>query len=204
MDRFVDRLSKWKREFLSSGGKLVLCKSALGSLGTYLFSLYKAPRGLPQKLEGLRRKFFWGNNAEKRKIVWVAWSNTLNSKINGRLGLGSLRAQNLALLAKWWWRFKTEKEALWKRVVVALHGTSGLLDNRDMLTGNSSTWGKISRLGNELSNYNIDLKNLFKKNMGDGRDRKFWTDDWTGNGPFEETFLRLAALDANKDCLVTD
>ena len=111
-DKFHRRLSGWKAKSLSGGGKLTLCKSVLGSLGVYLFSLYKAPNVVIKKLKGLRMHFFWGTNDGSNKIPWVAWDKILNSRSNGGLELGSLKALNTALLTKWWWRFRTEEDAL--------------------------------------------------------------------------------------------
>ncbi|GKF04752.1 reverse transcriptase domain, reverse transcriptase zinc-binding domain protein, partial [Tanacetum coccineum] len=43
------------------------------------------------------------------------------------LNIGSLKALNWSLFAKWWWRFKTEKNSLWKKVVCSFHGSDGNL-----------------------------------------------------------------------------
>ncbi|GKE29247.1 RNA-directed DNA polymerase, eukaryota, reverse transcriptase zinc-binding domain protein, partial [Tanacetum coccineum] len=43
------------------------------------------------------------------------------------LNIGCLKALNWSLLAKWWWRFKTEKNSLWKKVVCSFHGSDGNL-----------------------------------------------------------------------------
>ncbi|KAJ9545513.1 hypothetical protein OSB04_025220 [Centaurea solstitialis] len=50
----VGGIESWKAKSLSIGGRLCLCKSVLGTLGTYLFSLYKAPMKVINKLESLR------------------------------------------------------------------------------------------------------------------------------------------------------
>ena len=63
----------------------------------------------------------------ERKISWIAWDKTLNSLENGGLGIGSLKAHNLSLLAKWWWSFRKEKSTLWKHVIMDFHGSSGKL-----------------------------------------------------------------------------
>nr|KAJ0217031.1 hypothetical protein LSAT_V11C300109710 [Lactuca sativa] len=44
---------------------LTLFKSALGSLGTFLFLLYEVPIKVINILEKLRRRFFWGGSTEK-------------------------------------------------------------------------------------------------------------------------------------------
>ncbi|GJU14706.1 RNA-directed DNA polymerase, eukaryota, reverse transcriptase zinc-binding domain protein, partial [Tanacetum coccineum] len=43
VQRFKDRLSKWKANMLSIGGRLTLIKSVLGSLGIYYMSLFRVP-----------------------------------------------------------------------------------------------------------------------------------------------------------------
>ncbi|KAJ9558313.1 hypothetical protein OSB04_012927 [Centaurea solstitialis] len=58
LEKFRNRLSSWKGKHLSAGGKITLCKSVLGSLGVYLFSLFKAPTIILNKLEGMGRNFF--------------------------------------------------------------------------------------------------------------------------------------------------
>ncbi|KAJ9560661.1 hypothetical protein OSB04_005821 [Centaurea solstitialis] len=129
VEKFKSRLSKWKASTLSIGGRLCLCKSVLGSLGNYYFSLYKAPMKVINALESIRCKFFWGGNKEKKKICWIAWKEVINDKRNGGLGIGSLRALNLALLGKWWGRFFSESHSTWKDIIISRHGNlGGLLD----------------------------------------------------------------------------
>lgn len=43
------------------------------------------------------------------------------SKENGGLGVGYIRALNIALTVKWWWRLKSEPSSLWGRVITGIH-----------------------------------------------------------------------------------
>ncbi|GKD61016.1 putative RNA-directed DNA polymerase, eukaryota, reverse transcriptase zinc-binding domain protein [Tanacetum coccineum] len=54
VDRFHLRLSTWKANLLSIGGRLTLIKSVLGSLGIYYLSIFKAPESVLQDLERIR------------------------------------------------------------------------------------------------------------------------------------------------------
>lgn len=72
VDLFRKRLSLWKAKKLSFGGRLTVIKSVLNSLPTYYFSLYKASVGALEKLDRIRRVFFWGGSEEEMKINWVA------------------------------------------------------------------------------------------------------------------------------------
>nr|GEZ18099.1 adenylate-forming reductase 03009 [Tanacetum cinerariifolium] len=40
-------------------------------------------------------------------------------------GIINLHAANLAMLTKWWWRFHTEKNTLWKDIITSIHGFTG-------------------------------------------------------------------------------
>ncbi|GJS46080.1 hypothetical protein Tco_0596201 [Tanacetum coccineum] len=47
------------------------------------------------------------------------------SKDAGGLGVASLFALNRGLLFKWVWRFITQKNSLWAKVITAIHGDDG-------------------------------------------------------------------------------
>ncbi|GJS15090.1 RNA-directed DNA polymerase, eukaryota [Tanacetum coccineum] len=91
------RLSKWKLNTLSIGGRLTLLKS----------------------------EFFNGVQDGDRKIAWVKWSKVLASKKYGGLGVSSFYALNRALLFKWVWRYLSHDNSLWFRVIAAIHGSNG-------------------------------------------------------------------------------
>lgn len=117
IDTFKNRLSLWKAKTLSYGGRITLIKSVLNALPTYYLSLFKAPVKVIDALDRIRRVFFWGGSEEKARMNWVAWDRTIAPIEYGGLGFGSLKDSNLAMLAKWWWRFRSEKTGLWRRVV---------------------------------------------------------------------------------------
>lgn len=52
----------------------------------------------------------------------VKWSWTALPIQQGGLGVGSLDKRNTALLMKWLWRFATEKNSLWRKVIAAIYG----------------------------------------------------------------------------------
>lgn len=81
--KFRSKLSNWKVKTLSIGGRHTIICNILGSLGNFLFSLFKVPKGVLKTLERLRRKFFWGGEEECHKIPWVKWNNVLRDKDKG-------------------------------------------------------------------------------------------------------------------------
>ncbi|GKA49914.1 putative RNA-directed DNA polymerase, partial [Tanacetum coccineum] len=71
IEKFHKTLTKAKT--LSYGGRLTLIKSVLGALGTYFFSVFKAPKYVIDYLEKLRRNFFWGGSLDSNKLTWISW-----------------------------------------------------------------------------------------------------------------------------------
>lgn len=110
----------------------------------------------------------------------------------GGLNVGSFMAKNLSLLGKWWWRFRTERASLWKRVIASIHGhEGGLLPAKQLRSG--GPWRDI------VVNFSFN----FSKVLGDGSTIRFWTDSWCGVQPLSTKFKRLFALETKKDCLIT-
>ncbi|GJV46735.1 putative RNA-directed DNA polymerase, eukaryota, reverse transcriptase zinc-binding domain protein, partial [Tanacetum coccineum] len=70
VDKFRLKLSSWKANLLSYGGRLTLIKVVLGSLGIYFFSLFKAPVAVLKALESARASFFWGGSTDSKKLSW--------------------------------------------------------------------------------------------------------------------------------------
>ncbi|GKB56549.1 hypothetical protein Tco_0912735, partial [Tanacetum coccineum] len=194
--------SKWKSKSFSFGGRLTLIKSVLGSLGVYYFSSFKAPKKVICELESIRRKFFWGGGVDENKISWIAWDKVISPRDKGGLNIGSLSVSNQAMLLKWWWRLKTEDQALWCKVICSIHGPCGGLHDNSYLKPNSGPWYHILKLKDELLNFGISLTSLFKRKIGNGQKTSFWNDIWLGGSPLSVSFPRLYRLESNLDCCV--
>ncbi|GKF65549.1 hypothetical protein Tco_0192066 [Tanacetum coccineum] len=78
------------------------------------------------------------------------------------------------MLVKWPWRFHTENQAIWRKVICSIHGPLGGLNDNSSLRPNS------------------------------GPCTSFWNDIWIGDTPLVASFPRLYRLDINLDCLVCD
>ena len=57
-----------------------------------------------------------------------------------------------------------EDGALWKKVIVALHGKTGNLGEGEK----SGVWGKIATINLEIEKANISLPSLFHKKLRNG------------------------------------
>lgn len=52
----------------------------------------------------------------------VAWNDICKPKKLGGLGITQIQDANKALLQKWLWRFRKERESLWRQVIVCKYG----------------------------------------------------------------------------------
>ncbi|GJR12488.1 RNA-directed DNA polymerase, eukaryota [Tanacetum coccineum] len=196
--KIKSRLSKWKINTLSIGGRLTLLKAVLGSTPIYPMSLYKVPKTVLHEMESLRRNFFNGVQGVDRKISWVKWTKVLASKKYGGLGVSSFYALNRALLFRWVWRFLSHDNSLWFRFISAMHGSSFQIRSSFYC----SNWLSIIREVSALKLQGIDFLSHCKRRVGSGMQTRFWEDLWLGEVPFNELFPRLYALENNKECSV--
>lgn len=64
IEKCEKKLSRWKFQYLSMGGRLTLINSVLDALPTYMMPLFPIPAGVIQRLDKLRRTFLWQGNRE--------------------------------------------------------------------------------------------------------------------------------------------
>lgn len=100
IDKFSAKLSYWKSKTFSCSGRLTIITSVLGSLRTYFFSLFKATHVSHIDTIQIRRKCIWVGTDGKKKIHLVSWDKVITSKLDGGLGVGSIRALNIGLIVK--------------------------------------------------------------------------------------------------------
>ncbi|RVW93472.1 Molybdenum cofactor sulfurase [Vitis vinifera] len=117
-ERFKKRLTMWKRQYLSKGGRLTLIKSILSSLLIYFMSLFVIPRKVSSRLE-ISKGIFIGWWCPTEKPHLVNWNLVCVDK-EGGLGICSLVALNKA--RKWSWRFVEVRESLWKQIIIGKFG----------------------------------------------------------------------------------
>ena len=157
---------------LSKGGRLILLCSILANLLIYFMSMFTIPRIVKLGLEKVQRDFLWGGALEK-KIHLVKWSIVCKTKSKGGLGIRSLLLLNNAFLCQWCWRFSSEKDLLWKKIIRGKFKEeeggwrSGVVRDSYIV----EVWEEIKKQW-ELFNLMISFT------VGNGRRVKFWKDRW--------------------------
>nr|GEW48789.1 RNA-directed DNA polymerase, eukaryota, reverse transcriptase zinc-binding domain protein [Tanacetum cinerariifolium] len=192
------RLSKWKLKTLSIGGRLTLLKSVLGTTPIYQMSIFKVSMKVLQNMESIRARFFNGAHVNSKKPSWVRWKSALAAKDVGGLGVSGLFALNRALMFKWVWRFFSQKNSLWVRVVKALRGEDGKIGKKVQPRYPSTSLNIINEI-ESLKLHGIDLVSFITSKLGNGVNTLFWDAAWCADIAFKNLVSRLYALESMKN-----
>ncbi|GJZ98429.1 RNA-directed DNA polymerase, eukaryota, reverse transcriptase zinc-binding domain protein [Tanacetum coccineum] len=198
VEKVKSRLSKWKMKTLSIGGRLTLLKSVLGSIPIFHMSIFRVPSRVLHVLESIRCHFFNGHEMGSNKGTWVKWNYVLTDKKHGGLGVSSLYALNRGLMIKWGWRFFTQKESLWAKVITAIHGDYDKVESRGHAVGRSC-WLSIVNEVRILKNKGMKIFDFMNLKLGNGDTSRFWTDRWYAGGIIKDLCPCLFALDNCKE-----
>ena len=115
-DRLQAKLSSWKGKLLSLGVRLVLINSVLSNMVLYMISFFQLPKGVLNKLDYFRSRFFWQGGSEKKKYRLARWDVVCRPKEQGGLGICDLKIKNSALLGKWLFKLLTE-DGTWQTIL---------------------------------------------------------------------------------------
>jgi len=193
LERCENKLSRWKSQYLSLGGRLTLTKSVLDGMPTYMMSLFPIPKSIEKKLNRVRRAFLWQGNKEKRGYNLVKWDElTLNTQ-QGGLNLKNLSKQNTSLLQKWLWRFSSEERAIWRRFIAGKYGLLNHWTTEEVAgTFGCSVWKTIRRLWPHFNN-NMSIT------VGNGLKTDFWNEVWIGEDSLRNSFSHLYTLSTQRN-----
>ncbi|RVX19154.1 CLIP-associated protein [Vitis vinifera] len=85
----------------------------------------RTPRGCDKEILFLLISSSWGGRSLERKVHLINWEVVCTQKEKGGLGIRKIDLLNKALLGKWIWRFASEKNNIWKRVIGVKYGQEG-------------------------------------------------------------------------------
>ena len=72
---------------LNFPSRLILVKSILQAMPTYLFFILAAPKAILKEIGCIQRNFLWGGRGEKAKFSLVRWEDVCKPKEQQGLGL---------------------------------------------------------------------------------------------------------------------
>ena len=157
-------------------------------------SIFVVLRKMCCRLEKLQRDFLWGRGSLENKLHLVSWRKVCKPRVEGGPDIQNLSILNKALLGKWSWRFMSEGEPLWKKVIIGKYGVEERgwcsLEARDSY--GIGLW-KAIRKGWEA------FKSKISYVWGNKRRVKFWKDIWCGDTPLRTSFPSLFAIATSKE-----
>ncbi|GFZ20781.1 hypothetical protein Acr_28g0014860 [Actinidia rufa] len=113
---------------------------------------------------------------------------------------------NLKAPVRWWWRFGTDKQSLWLKVIKAKYGYSenAWLPSAPSSNASSKVWENISSIGLAAIGVSDILNTGFYIHVGSGDNISFWNDIWCDQRSLKDTFPRLYSLSNNKEASTSD
>ncbi|KAJ4815734.1 RNA-directed DNA polymerase (reverse transcriptase)-related family protein [Rhynchospora pubera] len=178
IDKIKKKLSSWKGNLLSLGGRLILINSVLSAIPLYFLSFFKVPKWVLLSFNRLRRTFLWGQKGEVKKLALVSWDTIARPKEMGGWGILNLELMNKALLGKWKWNIDYKGcTGLWKEILQIKYSHRVPSSFSPFWKG---VWSmdQLVRLGTT-------------KTVGNGKNTLFWLDTWFENYPLALRFPRL-------------
>ena len=118
-------------------------KAVIQVIPTYTMGCFKLPIGLCNEIEVLIKRFWWGQQDDRRKVHWLKWEEMTKSKIVGGMRFRDLAMFNDSLLAKQVWRLLHNQDLLFYKVFKArFFPNATIMEASDSRMG-SYTWKSI-------------------------------------------------------------
>nr|GEX23617.1 RNA-directed DNA polymerase, eukaryota, reverse transcriptase zinc-binding domain protein [Tanacetum cinerariifolium] len=127
--------------------------------------------------------------------------NTLFSYLGTKAGGNMCRVQAWTKVVDKVWRFYSQKESLWVRVIKAIYGDDGQVGNVSK-AGSRSCWRNIVNEMRILSNQGIKVLDYMLIKLRNRESTAFWDDNWIGGKVLKYSFLRIYALETGKEVTV--
>jgi hypothetical protein len=190
VNKLQDQVKNWTYRSLNLAGRLILTKSVLQAIPTFMMSIFPTPKGILQKIRTIQRELLWRGAETRKKWALVSWEKVCKPKIKGGLGLHDPQVTNDAYGENLWWHWVKETTTPW----VNLWKEKYALDicNQDKIcfrgTKEGSTiWNLAWRNKTWIQTYNFwEIIN--------GRTTQFWEDAWQQEPRME----KLAGRNSNR------
>jgi hypothetical protein len=189
-ERFEKRLSSWKGKPLSIGGRLTLINSVLSSLMMYMMPFFSTPKGVLNKLDYFRSRFFWQGDENKKKYGLTKWTILCQPKDQGGLGILDLNTKNTALLSKWLYKLLTS-DGMWQQILRNKYVGTKPLAQAQWKIGDSHFLPCLMKVKPDFLHFGTFIVN-------DGSQVRFWEDSWLDGDPLKGHFPSLYNIAISK------
>jgi hypothetical protein len=118
VNKLQDQVNNWTFVSLNLARRLILTKSVLQAIPTFMMSFFPDPKGIIQKIRTRKREFLWRGAEKRKKWALVAWEKVCKLRRKGALELHDPQATNKAygvkLSRRWVKETTTPWVNLWK------------------------------------------------------------------------------------------
>ncbi|OVA13713.1 hypothetical protein BVC80_1765g3 [Macleaya cordata] len=132
---------------------------------------FKIPKKTLQLMDRFQRNFWWAHGVDEQKFPYLNWNVFLKSKEEGGLGVRDMNVVNCAMLGKLVWRFITEPELAWVKLLKARYLKGADFWSHKSPQTASCIWKGI-----------LSIRDCIKNNViwiiGDGCSVNIWQDPW--------------------------
>lgn len=169
-----NRVNSWLTQFLSQAGKTTLVKHVGQALSLYQMATFLILKSLCYKIDSHLDRYWWGEDTrlKKRKMHRLAWVNICKTKKEGGLGFRISEINNLAMMARSFWRLVENPTSLLAQVLKAKYYAKGEILNSICPPTASWVW---KCLHNTMSK----IKPFISWVVGEGNFIDPWCDNWT-------------------------
>lgn len=178
---------------------MVLVNSVLANLLLYFFSIFRAPKWVTNRIEALKRAFFWrggGSVVGDHYLVW--WKEICRSRKEGGLGVLDINNMNLSLLAKWWWMFFTDRNHLWGPLVKDIYYTRWILLKEGVSFRPHLVWWRSVLKSREIFKCKVSYS------VGNGQIIMLWMNIWNDHATLRALFPRIYDTAVRKNLRVVE
>jgi hypothetical protein len=126
----------------------VLNNFVLSSLPIFMLSFFEVLKGVLEKIDYFRSRFFWQHDSQKKKYRLTKWSIMYQPK-DHRLGIQNLEIQNECLLSKWLFKLINE-DGLWQTILRNKYLSNYTIDRVQIKQGDSHFWTGLMKVKNNF------------------------------------------------------
>jgi hypothetical protein len=137
-----------------------------------MMSFFRIAKGVLEKLDYHRSRFFWQCDEHKKKYRLAKWSILHKPRSAGGMGIIDLDIQNKCLLSKWVFKLLNE-DGIWQHMLRKKYLKCKTLSHVERRKGDSHFWSglmEIKKLVLERGRFQVH----------DGSQTRFWEDLWLG------------------------
>ena len=195
LEKVKKKLAGWKANLLSIAGRSVLIQASTSTIPAYVMQNNQLLGKILDGIDRVNRNFLWNSTNTKQSIHWVGWRKVTTPKDVGGLGLQTAKGRNTALLAKLNWRFHTEGESQWAKVLRLKYRTHQRFNSRNEANLPCSRTWKSMKKGEEIFRKGIKWILRYESSLS------FWYDSWSNMGILRNIIHGPLTIDSSNLCI---